>query len=320
LLKELKNYRWKTDRNGNKLDQPVKFADHICFVGETLVRTADGVKRIDKITDKDFVLTSDGFRKVNEVYDNGVHLVEKYLMQFDTFEVILICTPNHLIKTNEGWTEISKLQSGMTIYLDNFTKESHLNYNQEKGTLTMEEIRCTGLYGNVSEVLDQKASMCITKTGTHGTTTSTTLNLLKLTSTYQHTSNEEWSRIQNGMQILEKKELRQHQNGTKVKKGLSGIANTQKRLTLGSLNTYKQNAYSVEQNIPKKHIMQNSAIQTAKLKHLGVEGSWKERVYDLNVDEMHEYFANGVLVHNCDALRYGIYSKLTIPSVTWGVI
>lgn len=29
LLKELKNYRWKTDRNGNKLDQPVKFNDHI---------------------------------------------------------------------------------------------------------------------------------------------------------------------------------------------------------------------------------------------------------------------------------------------------
>jgi len=29
LLKELKSYRWKTDRNGNKLDQPVKFMDHI---------------------------------------------------------------------------------------------------------------------------------------------------------------------------------------------------------------------------------------------------------------------------------------------------
>jgi len=29
LLKEVKNYRWKTDRNGNKLDQPVKFNDHI---------------------------------------------------------------------------------------------------------------------------------------------------------------------------------------------------------------------------------------------------------------------------------------------------
>lgn len=28
LIKEFKNYRWKTDRNGNKLDQPVKFNDH----------------------------------------------------------------------------------------------------------------------------------------------------------------------------------------------------------------------------------------------------------------------------------------------------
>ena len=28
LLKELKSYRWKTDRNGNKLDMPVKFSDH----------------------------------------------------------------------------------------------------------------------------------------------------------------------------------------------------------------------------------------------------------------------------------------------------
>lgn len=30
LIKEIKNYRWKTDRNGNKLDAPVKFNDHIC--------------------------------------------------------------------------------------------------------------------------------------------------------------------------------------------------------------------------------------------------------------------------------------------------
>ena len=28
LIKELRGYRWKTDRNGVKLDQPVKFNDH----------------------------------------------------------------------------------------------------------------------------------------------------------------------------------------------------------------------------------------------------------------------------------------------------
>lgn len=29
LIKELKNYKWKTDKNGKKLDEPVKFNDHL---------------------------------------------------------------------------------------------------------------------------------------------------------------------------------------------------------------------------------------------------------------------------------------------------
>jgi hypothetical protein len=32
-------------------------------------------------------------------------------------------------------------------------------------------------------------------------------------------------------------------------------------------------------------------------------------VHDLTVEGEHEFFANGILVHNCaDALRYGIFS------------
>lgn len=30
----------------------------------------------------------------------------------------------------------------------------------------------------------------------------------------------------------------------------------------------------------------------------------KQPVYNLTVDGCHEYFANGILVHNCDSLRY----------------
>jgi hypothetical protein len=51
----------------------------------------------------------------------------------------------------------------------------------------------------------------------------------------------------------------------------------------------------------------NSAIKIVELKHLEKDGSWQEKVYDLEVEDCHEYFANGVLVHNCaDALRYAI--------------
>ena len=42
-----------------------------------------------------------------------------------------------------------------------------------------------------------------------------------------------------------------------------------------------------------------------------------ERVYDICVEDMHEYFANGVLVHNCmDAISYGTthLRRLAIPN------
>jgi len=32
-------------------------------------------------------------------------------------------------------------------------------------------------------------------------------------------------------------------------------------------------------------------------------------VYNLAVEGPHEYFANGVLTHNCDGLRYGIMAE-----------
>jgi hypothetical protein len=41
-------------------------------------------------------------------------------------------------------------------------------------------------------------------------------------------------------------------------------------------------------NIMQKNVVQENAQQ----------------VYDLTVDSCHEYFANGVLLHNCDLTRY----------------
>lgn len=35
----------------------------------------------------------------------------------------------------------------------------------------------------------------------------------------------------------------------------------------------------------------------------------QREVFDLCVNDIHEYFANGILVHNClDALRYALYT------------
>ena len=42
---------------------------------------------------------------------------------------------------------------------------------------------------------------------------------------------------------------------------------------------------------------------------------WRVDVYNLTVDEEHEYFANGFLVHNCyDAIAYAVMSRPFVPA------
>ena len=89
-------------------------------------------------------------------------------------------------------------------------------------------------------------------------------------------------------------------------RGLNGIESKEKIPGLIDL-TERLLVWSVDQNIKLgTQVFQNFAIKTVKLKHLEKGESKKEEVYDLMIANQHEYFANGVLVHNCiDALRYG---------------
>ena len=68
----------------------------------------------------------------------------------------------------------------------------------------------------------------------------------------------------------------------------------------------------VKKNI-KQDILefQNTAIITARLKHLEIGESYLSNVYDFEVEDEHEYFANGILVHNCwDSVRYVALNRL----------
>jgi hypothetical protein len=58
----------------------------------------------------------------------------------------------------------------------------------------------------------------------------------------------------------------------------------------------------------------NTAITTARLLRFEEEESNSETVYDLMVNDCHEYFANGILVHNCiDAVRYYFQTNMANP-------
>lgn len=56
-------------------------------------------------------------------------------------------------------------------------------------------------------------------------------------------------------------------------------------------------------------------VQPAVLQKIDGEIAGKEHVYDLTVECAHEYFANGILVHNCmDSIRYSLYSHYAADS------
>ena len=55
---------------------------------------------------------------------------------------------------------------------------------------------------------------------------------------------------------------------------------------------------------------QNIAIQTATLKQFDFVRNYEDNVYDLTVEDEHEYFANGILVSNCmNAVEYGVWGS-----------
>ena len=190
LIKEYRGYMWQTDINGKFLKIPEPGNDH-CFVANTKIITNCGNKNIEDIKIADMVLTTHGYKKVLLKHDNGLKQVNKYSLQLDTNKnMVLICTPNHKIKTNLGWIKISKLKLGMMVYLTKNLMEKNIKHDTQD--------------------------------------------------------------------------------------------------------------------------YQNFAIITARLRHLEVEEKNKKQVFDLTVEDAHEYFANGLLVHNCmDAIRYGI--KNIIP-------
>lgn len=319
LIREIQGYKWKKDKNDNVLEEPVKANDHACFIGETMIETHAGLKRIDCMQKGDLVKTSQGYQQVLNVFDNGVKLTVEYRMLFDTFSVSLRCTPDHLIKTESGWKQISELKSGQTIFLSNFSMEGLTEFIQESDISNVTNGTCTMTFGDSIKDQFQEDFMCTTWMETHGTTTSKTLNSRKPIHTYQNIQENDLRTTQNGQQTFSEEELKLLLNGTKAKKGSSGIKSMQKEWDLVNHATSKKSVHNAERNslISLQQGMQNSVMLTARLKHLEQGTKQPVRVYDLEVENEHEYFANGVLVHNCDAMRYAIFTHLTQAQTEW---
>lgn len=341
LIKELRRYSWAKDKYGNKLNVPAGGFDH-CFTGDTPVYTSTGQKRIDSILPGEQVLTREGFKKVLKRWDNGYKSVKTYCLQFDTFSVNLRSTEEHKVYTNKGWKAISKLEPGMIIMYIRPTKELSINYIREKDIFPEVSTECTLLCGRQRiRKRFQKDTTYTTLTVTGGTISQIILVWWNKINIYLNTAREGTERIKSGLKNFTTRVLELLSSGILVKKVGLGTQSTQKSLILVNPISQKKNASTVKYYSNLKSNILNSVATTVnlpterakelitlkgsvfpagtplKLISIQIKTNAKEdvsQVYDLTIEDKHEYYAAGILVHNCiDSLRYHEMGNLGKP-------
>lgn len=200
---------------------------------------------------------------------------------------------------------------------------------------------CIDTHGSESAEQFPQEWLSIIKTETAKTMQSKTLNVYPVNSTAQDTRRK-GNDLKNSLPCLTISD-RVHRLGTKAKKGTLGTLNTQnnsiganttesrdsvnnvgKRLNRilqemnfvqmpvkahgegrQELTTWKESARYAE-NLSQS-INTRKAFVVPAIVQCVLNGGEEKTVYDLTVEDAHEFFANGVLVHNCiDALRYSL--------------
>jgi PBSX family phage terminase large subunit len=310
--KELSNYSWSDKRAGLPIDD----YNH-CFTGETLITTNKGQIPIKDIKVGDLVLTSKGYKRVLIKFNNGIKQVTKYSMQFDTFYVSLCSTKEHKIKTEKAWKQISQLQNNDLLYHYKYLTEKNTDYTQMKGTLVEDVKGCTLKYGNIIKAIFQKATMCIILTAIHTTTIFPIYLWFMANYIIGLKAKEDLKTIQNLQKRFTQKVLKKLKSGISQQRAKNGIKNNQNKVGLieSIISIFANNA---EKNIKQDILeLQNIAIQTVRLKQIEEKESYEALVYDLMIEDCHEYFANGILVHNCvDCVRYAVLYLLNdVPFV-----
>lgn len=278
LIWELKNYTWEFDEKTKRfINQPAKGqADH-CFTGDTLISTPHGYTRIDSISVGDEVITSSGIRRVNKFFDNGLKNVLHIKLVFSNFDVVLNVTPNHKVKTKKGWKQVKDLTSGDVLYTCKCSMGKNTNYIPVKNTSQEEIGDCTVKFGNSIMGISQR------NTSANGAVKNLKLSLMERINS---------ALINASLRIGFIPELT-------TKKGFAKNVDA----NLLSTNIIKMNiaAGNAHQNI----------IKEIYLKDVEILGESSQRVFDLEIDGEHEYFANGILVHNClDAFRYWVMCEI----------
>ena len=313
---------------------------YTCFSGDTMIMTDKGEIPIRDINPGDMVLTRRGYRRVkNKIYNGRKQVLKREIEVGDQIHTIK-ATLEHNFNVNGKWKQYGQLEKGDNLFtlssstvkpisdtlkeniqIISTTKSSEMEYYP-----TLSYIKT---FGNSIMGHYPKGWLFTILMEIHSTTISATLWQSLLQNIQRFIRNFKSMLLMNGRNRL----VSQKRIGVAVGRKLMNLWQTPSRfvsdvvrsllqptLTKGFApilvtingNTQAQSAMcrwfanGAEKSLwetntsNQRHVAMSVPISYHGIRAITDLGEEECDVYDLEVEGVHEYFANGILVHNCD--------------------
>jgi len=254
---------------------------HHCFVAGTPIQTPTGQKPVESLKIGDMVETRVGPRRIRDARSREAWVISRMVAGR-----LLTGTPDHLIWTEtRGWVPLSSVHAA-----DRFVTWTGERTTRAGSTPTT-KAGSTGVTdgcGSRRMAPCLLASRSITSTATKETTGSTTSSPSLLLSTVSST-------------------VMSLGNASAPTAGKSGAPQARGgRASASSANVNASESHSVRRINADERLAGASTVEASSRlaldnsAHRGASthGAWRT-VYNIEVEDQPEYFANGVLVHNC---------------------
>lgn len=311
---------------------------YTCLSGDTLVATSKGERRIDKIKPGDLVLTRKGFKRVLNSWSNGVKDV--LAVDFGYGKRIIMTGDHRVYTLDgwKRADQLNRNEI-ICERISNSTEESTEDTQTEKEKTTLstrgyqeeslKHASCTGIYTKSFSGRSPTVLSSIIKTATRLTMTPLTWLRYRIASISPSTttnaigglahcpkSNYKQSTISTGsaartgtiagLRAWEQPGKRSSDARNVVRvlswlatsiRNIAGLFAGRKRIlgkVFASISAKTVGQCSLPQPTSKEtHALKSVRIYSRRLKRA-------REVFDLEIEGEHEFFANGVLVHNCD--------------------
>ena len=335
---------------GRKLEQFTNAYDFIitdeCFVGDTLVNTKNGLKKIKDIKIGDLVYSFNGnnieLKKVEKVIKKPIYenLCEVYICGKK-----IICTENHLFFTKKGWTKAKNLnKNSMVLNITQEIKENEMfnlwcenRKSDEISKIQIKKRRQSLLFSRMRKRICQKN--IINYNGRNKSQICFRPHEEKQSDEKSFNSRKSFSKIESYRTQAKNKGRKRSiynssitisygswlGNGISCKnaweRGVSGILQN-RYCQSGIENRYRSRwrkplCFNSSARRRKKDGLFNFArVEYSKVQKRGnyeqFERLYRQGcVYDLTVADNHNYFVNGFLVHNCHHAVAGQWRQIT---------